>query len=130
VQALVLCPTRELALQVTRELEALAKHRGVRCERVYGGAPMARQVNEIRGGAQIVVGTPGACSITCIERRWIPHDPRARARRERRDAVDGFLAADLRHLSFCRPRADAAVQRHAAADIRRVAETRLRRPSS
>ncbi len=40
VQALVLCPTRELALQVTREIDALAKHRGVRCAAVYGGAPM------------------------------------------------------------------------------------------
>src|SRR5262245_27299272 len=59
VQALVLCPTRELALQVTRELEALAKHRGVRCTAVYGGAPMGRQINEIRAGAQIMIGTPG-----------------------------------------------------------------------
>src|SRR5688572_2977448 len=59
VQALVLCPTRELALQVTREIDSLAKHRGVRCAAVYGGAPMARQVADIKAGAQIVVGTPG-----------------------------------------------------------------------
>src|ERR1700741_1082537 len=43
VQALVLCPTRELALQVTREVSALAKHRGVKCTAVYGGAPPTRQ---------------------------------------------------------------------------------------
>src|SRR5262245_6057969 len=59
VQALVLCPTRELALQVTRELTALAKHKGVRCAAVYGGAPMPRQIAEIKAGAQIVIGTPG-----------------------------------------------------------------------
>jgi len=59
VQALVLCPTRELALQVTRELESLAKYRGTRVVAVYGGAPMPRQVEQIRAGAQIVVGTPG-----------------------------------------------------------------------
>ncbi len=59
VQALVLCPTRELALQVNRELEALGKHRNVRCTAVYGGAPMPRQVEAIQGGAQVVVGTPG-----------------------------------------------------------------------
>ncbi len=59
VQALVLCPTRELALQVNREVEALGKHRNIRATAVYGGAPMPRQVEAIQGGAQVVVGTPG-----------------------------------------------------------------------
>lgn len=59
MQALVLCPTRELALQITREVEKIAKHSSVSIVAVYGGAPMARQVQEIRDGAQIVVGTPG-----------------------------------------------------------------------
>jgi ATP-dependent RNA helicase DeaD len=59
VQALVLCPTRELALQVNREVEALGKYRNIRCTAVYGGAPMPRQVEAIQGGAQVVVGTPG-----------------------------------------------------------------------
>jgi len=59
VQALILCPTRELALQVTRELERLSKHRGTRVVAVYGGAPMPRQIEQIRDGAQILVGTPG-----------------------------------------------------------------------
>jgi ATP-dependent RNA helicase DeaD len=59
VQALVLCPTRELALQVNRELEALGKHRNISCTAIYGGAPMPRQVEAIQGGAQVVVGTPG-----------------------------------------------------------------------
>jgi ATP-dependent RNA helicase DeaD len=59
VQALILCPTRELALQVNREVEALGKHRNIRCTAVYGGAPMPRQVEAIQGGAQVVVGTPG-----------------------------------------------------------------------
>src|SRR5262245_41727715 len=59
IQAVVLCPTRELALQVTRELEALGKHRGTRVVAVYGGAPMPRQIAQIREGAQILVGTPG-----------------------------------------------------------------------
>jgi len=59
VQALILCPTRELALQVNREVEALGKHRNIHCTAVYGGAPMPRQVEAIQGGAQVVVGTPG-----------------------------------------------------------------------
>jgi ATP-dependent RNA helicase DeaD len=59
VQALVLCPTRELALQVTRELEALGKHSGISVLPVYGGAPMVRQIEGLKAGAQILVGTPG-----------------------------------------------------------------------
>jgi len=59
VQALILCPTRELALQVNREVEALGKYRNIRCTAVYGGAPMPRQVEAIQDGAQVVVGTPG-----------------------------------------------------------------------
>ena len=59
VQAMVLCPTRELALQVCREIEALAKHRGVKTVAVYGGAPMPGQIQQINEGAQLLVGTPG-----------------------------------------------------------------------
>jgi ATP-dependent RNA helicase DeaD len=59
VQALILCPTRELALQVANDLEALAKYRGTKIVAIYGGAPMARQVQKIAEGAQIVSGTPG-----------------------------------------------------------------------
>lgn len=59
VQALALCPTRELALQVTRELGALSKHNGISVLPVYGGAPMPKQIEGLKAGAQIVVGTPG-----------------------------------------------------------------------
>jgi ATP-dependent RNA helicase DeaD len=59
VQALALCPTRELALQVTRELSALSKQAGVSVLPVYGGAPMPKQIEGIKQGAQIIVGTPG-----------------------------------------------------------------------
>lgn len=59
VQTLVLCPTRELAVQVTNELERLAKRKSIRVVPVYGGAPMPKQIDAIAGGAQVVVGTPG-----------------------------------------------------------------------
>ena len=59
VQVLVLTPTRELALQVTRELEKIAQFRGTKIACVYGGAGMGKQIDELQGGAQIVVGTPG-----------------------------------------------------------------------
>jgi ATP-dependent RNA helicase DeaD len=59
VQALILTPTRELALQVSRELEQLAQFRTTKIVAIYGGAPMGRQVSALEEGAQIVCGTPG-----------------------------------------------------------------------
>ncbi|MBX3248264.1 MAG: DEAD/DEAH box helicase, partial [Myxococcales bacterium] len=59
VQALILAPTRELALQSAREIGRLAVHRGLSTTAVYGGAPMEKQVRELAQGAQIVSGTPG-----------------------------------------------------------------------
>jgi ATP-dependent RNA helicase DeaD len=59
VQALVLTPTRELALQVARELTQIAQFRGTQVTAIYGGAPMGKQIEALQGGAQIVVGTPG-----------------------------------------------------------------------
>ncbi len=57
---LILCPTRELAIQVTGELIKLAKHtQGVFTVPVYGGQPINRQIKALKKGAQIVVGTPG-----------------------------------------------------------------------
>lgn len=58
-QALILCPTRELALQVSQELSALSKHADMKVVSVYGGAPMQSQITALAEGAQIVVGTPG-----------------------------------------------------------------------
>ncbi len=58
-QALVLVPTRELAMQVIVEIGKLGKHLHVSSVAVYGGAPIGRQMYEIKRGAQIVVGTPG-----------------------------------------------------------------------
>ena len=56
--ALVLVPTRELALQVTEELTLLGTPRGIRVAPAYGGAPVASQAKRLRG-AHIVVATPG-----------------------------------------------------------------------
>lgn len=60
LQALVLCPTRELAIQVAEELNTLAKYkRNLRVLPVYGGQPIDRQFKALRQGVQIVIGTPG-----------------------------------------------------------------------
>ncbi len=59
-QALMLAPTRELALQVARELEKLVQHMpGVHVVPVYGGAAIKPQIDALAAGSQIVVGTPG-----------------------------------------------------------------------
>jgi len=59
-QALVLCPTRELCLQITNDLKNYAKNmRNVHVVAVYGGASISDQLHQIRRGVQIVVATPG-----------------------------------------------------------------------
>ena len=59
-QALILCPTRELAMQVAEEVAKLALFkRGVRELPVYGGASYDRQLRGLREGVQIIIGTPG-----------------------------------------------------------------------
>ena len=58
-QALVLVPTRELAQQVTGEAEVLGGFTGVRCVSVYGGVGYGQQLEGLKAGAQLVIGTPG-----------------------------------------------------------------------
>jgi ATP-dependent RNA helicase DeaD len=59
-QAIILCPTRELAVQVEGEIQKLAKfHRRINSVAIYGGESIDRQIRVLRRGVQIVVGTPG-----------------------------------------------------------------------
>ncbi len=57
--AIVLCPTRELALQVAEELTVLAHPKGIRVAAIYGGASIKQQTDALQSGVHIVVGTPG-----------------------------------------------------------------------
>ena len=59
VQALVLVPTRELAVQVTNEISRFAKYTGIRTVAIYGGQGINIQMEKIRRGVQIIVATPG-----------------------------------------------------------------------
>jgi ATP-dependent RNA helicase DeaD len=59
VQALVLLPTRELALQVAAETARISANTGLEVVPIYGGSPMGRQVEQLKAGGQIVCGTPG-----------------------------------------------------------------------
>ena len=59
-QAMILCPTRELAIQVAEELRRLAKYMsGIKILPVYGGQEIVKQIRSLKGGVQIIVGTPG-----------------------------------------------------------------------
>ncbi|MFW6195603.1 MAG: DEAD/DEAH box helicase, partial [Chloroflexota bacterium] len=59
IQAIVLTPTRELAMQVADELTRIGQRRGVRVAAVYGGQPIKRQLDQLSRGVDVVVGTPG-----------------------------------------------------------------------
>lgn len=60
IQGIVLCPTRELSIQVAEEIRKLAKYRNdIRVLPVYGGQPIERQIKAFKKGIQIVIGTPG-----------------------------------------------------------------------
>lgn len=59
-QAIILCPTRELAVQVEGEIQKLAKyHKKINSVAIYGGESIDRQIRVLKKGVQIVVGTPG-----------------------------------------------------------------------
>jgi len=72
-QALVLAPTRELAVQVAQELSDIGRGRGARVAAIYGGDSMDRQLEGIRAGAQVIVGTPGRV-LDHLRRRTLRFD--------------------------------------------------------
>jgi ATP-dependent RNA helicase DeaD len=71
VQTIILCPTRELAIQVAEELKLFSKYKkGINIVPVYGGQPIQRQLLALAKGAQIVIGTPGRV-IDHLERKTL-----------------------------------------------------------
>ncbi len=74
VSVLILCPTRELAMQACEEIRKFAKFkRCVKTSAVYGGASMEKQIHELKRGANIIVGTPGRV-MDHIRRRTLKLD--------------------------------------------------------
>lgn len=69
VQVLVLSPTRELAIQIAKDLKSFAKHqKGIKTVAVYGGANISTQIRALNNGVQVVIGTPGRM-LDLIRRR-------------------------------------------------------------
>ncbi|MCB9493642.1 MAG: DEAD/DEAH box helicase [Epsilonproteobacteria bacterium] len=59
-QALILCPTRELCVQVAQEIEKLARHKQkIKALAIYGGQSITNQIHDLKKGAHIIIGTPG-----------------------------------------------------------------------
>ncbi|MCX9025340.1 MAG: DEAD/DEAH box helicase [Candidatus Methanoperedens sp.] len=74
LQAVILCPTRELAIQVAEELKKLSKYkRGIEILPVYGGQPIDRQIRALRRGVQVIIGTPGRV-MDHLDRRTLKMD--------------------------------------------------------
>ncbi|HZH68526.1 MAG TPA: DEAD/DEAH box helicase, partial [Chitinophagales bacterium] len=73
VQAIILAPTRELAIQVANELASYKGNRRIRITTIYGGALISKQMRELERGTDIVVGTPGRV-IDMIERKKLQLD--------------------------------------------------------
>ena len=59
LQSLILCPTRELAVQVSEEIDGLQGDKGLSVQTVYGGTDIEKQAKRLNDGADIIVGTPG-----------------------------------------------------------------------
>lgn len=71
VQVLILCPTRELCLQVSEEITKLSKYKkGINVLPIYGGQSIERQIQGLKRGAQVVIGTPGRV-IDHLERKTL-----------------------------------------------------------
>ncbi|QQK08475.1 DEAD/DEAH box helicase [Miniphocaeibacter halophilus] len=74
VQAIVLCPTRELCIQVSEEISKLAKYKkDLKVLPIYGGQPIERQLRALKKGVQVVIGTPGRV-IDHIKRKTLKLD--------------------------------------------------------
>ncbi len=130
VQVLVLCPTRELALQVCAEIERLGRAKSLKPIAIYGGAPMGRQIDALAAGAQVVVGTPGRV-LDHLHRKTL--DP-AQVRMLVLDEADEMLSMGFeRELSAILERLPKTRQTllfsaTIPSDIERMARDRLREP--
>ena len=129
-QALILAPTRELALQSAREIEKLGAHRSIDTVAVYGGASMERQVSALKKGARVISGTPGRV-LDHLNRRTIDA---SRLRILVLDEADEMLsmgfAKELNAIIEKLPKERQTLLFSATVDraIKRVAEKHMREP--
>jgi len=129
-QCLVLCPTRELAIQVAGEFERLGKHRGATVVTLYGGAPMDRQVQALKHGVKAVVGTPGRVLDHLRRGTFDPSHVRVVVLDEGDEMLSMGFAEELNAILEQMPRGRQGVILSATMpeSIRRIANRHLREP--
>ncbi|MEK7233744.1 MAG: DEAD/DEAH box helicase [Elusimicrobiota bacterium] len=131
VQGLILCPTRELAVQVSGQITLFGKHKGVKAVPIYGGTSYAAQLDGLKHGCAIVVGTPGRI-IDLIDRGALKL---ANVKTVVLDEADEMISMgfkeDLEKILKATPRETGRIWLFSATmspDVRRVADTYLRKP--
>ena len=128
MQALILCPTRELAVQVSREVEQIGQFRGTKVVAIYGGTSMSRQVDALEAGAQIVVGTPGRVLDHLRQRTLDPSNIRILVLDEADEMLSMGFARELNAIIEKLPanRQGMFFSATIPADIERLAHTHLK----
>ncbi|PIR18731.1 MAG: RNA helicase [Elusimicrobia bacterium CG11_big_fil_rev_8_21_14_0_20_64_6] len=131
VQGLILCPTRELAVQVSGQINLFGKHKGVKAVPIYGGTSYSAQLEGLKHGAAIVVGTPGRI-IDLIDRGALKL---ASVKTVVLDEADEMISMgfkeDLEKILKATPRETGHIWLFSATmspGVRRVADTYLRKP--
>ncbi len=131
VQGLVLCPTRELALQVCGQLNLFGKHNGVKAIPIYGGTGYGEQLEGLRRNPAIVVGTPGRL-IDHIDRGSLSlKGVKTVVLDEADEMISMGFKEDLEKILKTTPREHAHTWLFSATmspEVRRVADAYLRRP--
>ncbi|MHB2026509.1 MAG: DEAD/DEAH box helicase [Elusimicrobiota bacterium] len=131
VQGIILCPTRELALQVSGQINLLGKYKGIKALPIYGGTGYGAQFEGLKQGAQIVVGTPGRI-IDHIDRKSLNlKDARIVVLDEADEMISMGFKEDLEKILRATPRQSSHIWLFSATmsgQVRRVADTYLRKP--
>lgn len=131
LQAVILSPTRELAIQICEELRRLLKYRdGIKILPIYGGQPIDRQIAALRRGVQVVVGTPGRV-IDHINRHTLKmHDVRFAVLDEADEMLDMGFRDDIEKILSKMPEERQTVLFSATMpeEIKQLAKTYQRNP--
>jgi ATP-dependent RNA helicase DeaD len=130
VQVIALVPTRELALQVSREIEQIGKYRGVKVVAIYGGASMTKQIEALQAGAQVVVGTPGRTLDHLRQKTLDPSGIRVLVLDEADEMLSMGFARELHAILDLLPKNRQGLFFSATipADIERLAHNQLKDP--
>jgi ATP-dependent RNA helicase DeaD len=132
VQAIVLAPTRELAIQVAEATQQLAQHLGnVGVTAIYGGEPITKQFHRLRGPSQIVVGTPGRVLDHLARNTLQLHKVRFAVLDEADEMLRMGFAEDVEKILslVLEPRQIVLCSATMPAEIARIAQTYLRDPA-